>query len=92
MCFRQRKLILDFLASLALLLCSMSVAADEPVTNTVAPGKVVSLSYTVSLPDGKVMHTNVDGYPIKYRQGDGKLLPALEAALDGLARPATKNP
>jgi FKBP-type peptidyl-prolyl cis-trans isomerase 2 len=32
-----------------------------------------------------VVHSNADGYPIKYRQGDGKLLPALEAALVGLA-------
>jgi FKBP-type peptidyl-prolyl cis-trans isomerase SlyD len=85
MYFRQRKLIPDFLASLTLLLCSLNVSAAESVTNTVEPGKVVSLRYTVSLPDGKVVHSNVDGYPIKYKQGDGKLLPALEAALVGLA-------
>jgi peptidylprolyl isomerase len=26
----------------------------------------------------------VDGYPLKYKQGDGKLLPGLEAALAGM--------
>jgi len=73
------------LAFIALLLCSLSVAANEETSNTIKPGKVVALSYTVSLPDGEVVHSNVDGPPIRYRQGDGKLLPALEAALDGLA-------
>jgi FKBP-type peptidyl-prolyl cis-trans isomerase SlyD len=70
---------------MALLLCSLNVSADEPTKNTIEPGKVVSLRYTVSLPDGEVVHSNVDGGPLKYRQGDGKLLPALEAALVGLA-------
>ncbi|MDP6667616.1 MAG: peptidylprolyl isomerase, partial [Dehalococcoidia bacterium] len=70
---------------IAILLCTPHVSADELTKNTIEPGKVVSLSYTVSLPDGTVVHSNADGYPIKYRQGDGKLLPALEAALVGLA-------
>lgn len=73
------------LAFIALLLCSLSVAANEETSNTIKPGKVVALSYTVSLPDGEVVHSNVNGPPIRYRQGDGKLLPALEAALEGLA-------
>jgi len=84
MVFRQHKLNPGFLASLTLLLCSLSVSADEPTKNAVVPGKVVSLRYTVTLPDGQVVHSNVDGHPIKYKQGDGRLLPALEAALEGL--------
>ncbi len=83
--FRQHKLIPEFLVSISLLLCSLSLVADELTKNTIEPGKVVSLRYTVSLPDGKVVHTNEDSYPIKYKQGDGKLLPALEAALVGLS-------
>ena len=71
--------------AMAALLCALNISADEPAKNIVGPGKVVSIRYTVTLPDGLVVHSNVDGYPIKYRQGDGKLLPALEAALDGLA-------
>ncbi|MDP6436955.1 MAG: peptidylprolyl isomerase [Gammaproteobacteria bacterium] len=67
------------------LLCSLNISADESTNNTIAPGKVVSLSYTLRLPDGKAIGSNVDTYPIKYRQGDGKLLPALEAAVVGLA-------
>ena len=64
------------------MLCLLPVSAED---QSIGPGKVVSLRYTVSLPDGTVVHTNVDGHPIKYKQGDGMLLPALEAALVGLA-------
>jgi FKBP-type peptidyl-prolyl cis-trans isomerase 2 len=85
MYFRQRKLNPGLFASVAFLLCSLNVSADEAPINTIEPGKVVSIRYTVSLPDGEVVHSNVDGYPIKYKQGDGKLLPALETALAGLA-------
>jgi FKBP-type peptidyl-prolyl cis-trans isomerase SlyD len=70
---------------MAIALCALDVPADEPTENSIGPGKVVSLTYTVSLSDGEVVHTNVDGFPVKYKQGDGKLLPALEAALAGLA-------
>jgi len=85
MYFRQRRLYIGSIVSVALLLCMPSVWADKPTKNTIEPGKVVSLRYTVSLPDGEVVHTNVNGYPLKYKQGDGKLLPALEAALAGMA-------
>lgn len=71
--------------SLVFLLCPLNIDADEPARNTIESGKAVSLDYTVSLPDGTVVHSNADGYPIKYRQGDGKLLPALEAMLVGMA-------
>jgi FKBP-type peptidyl-prolyl cis-trans isomerase 2 len=85
MYINQRKLDPGFFAPIALLLCASITSADEPTENTIKPGKVVSLSYTVSLPDGEIVHTNVDGHPLKYKQGDGKLLPALEAALAGMA-------
>jgi FKBP-type peptidyl-prolyl cis-trans isomerase 2 len=83
--FQQCKLNPGPFVFIAILLCSLNVPADEPPPNTIGPGKIVSLSYTVSLPDGEVVHSNVDGAPLKYKQGDGKLLPALEAALGGLA-------
>lgn len=83
--FRQRNLIAGSFATLAIALCCLNVSADTSTKHAIGPGKVVSLSYTVSLSDGQVVHSNVDGYPIKYKQGDGTLLPALEAALVGLA-------
>jgi FKBP-type peptidyl-prolyl cis-trans isomerase 2 len=84
MYFWRHNLNFAHFASLAFLLCALNVLADVPAENAIESGKVVSLSYTVSLPDGEIVHTNVDGYPLKYKQGDGKLLPALEAALAGM--------
>ncbi len=81
----QHKFSLVHLAFAASLLCSLNISANEPTSNTIEPGKVVSLSYTLKLPDGKAIGSNTDTYPIKYRQSDGKLLPALENALVGLA-------
>jgi len=81
----QHRLCIVSVLSVASLLCIPKIWADGPTKNTIKPGSVVSLRYIVSLPDGKVVHSNVDGDPIKYKQGDGKLLPTLEAALNGLA-------
>jgi FKBP-type peptidyl-prolyl cis-trans isomerase SlyD len=83
--FRYRKSIQSLFTVIVVLLYSLPVLAEDQSKIAIGPGKVVSLSYTVSLPDGKVVHSNVDGHPIKYRQGDGTLLPALEAALAGMA-------
>jgi FKBP-type peptidyl-prolyl cis-trans isomerase 2 len=82
---RQRKQIQSLFTAVVFSLCSQHISAEDQARITIGPGKIVSLRYTVSLPDGEVVHSNVDGYPIKYRQGDGKLLPALEAELAGLA-------
>jgi FKBP-type peptidyl-prolyl cis-trans isomerase 2 len=81
---RQRQVIRCLLTTIFCLLCSPYVAAENQSKITIGAGKVVSLRYTVSLPDGEVVHSNVDGYPLKYKQGDGKLLPALETALAGM--------
>lgn len=85
MYFQQPELNPVKFVCMAILLWTPYVSADELTKNRIEPGSVVSLNYTVSLPDGTVVHSNVDDHPIKYRQGDGKLLPALEAALVGLA-------
>jgi len=84
MYFRQRNLKLRHVACMSVLLCSLNISADEQATNTVEPGKIVSFTYTLSLPDGEVLESNVDGQPLRYRQGEGTLLPALETALAGL--------
>ena len=85
MYFQLTKVNPGLLVTLTLLLYTLNIWADESVQNTISPGKVVSLHYTLSLPDGEVVDSNVDTFPLKYRQGDGKVLPALEVALAGLA-------
>jgi FKBP-type peptidyl-prolyl cis-trans isomerase 2 len=83
--FRRRNLISGLLMAIAFMMCPLQISAEDQSQVAIGPGRIVSLSYTVSLPDGKVVHSNVDGHPIKYKQGDGTLLPALEAALAGMA-------
>jgi FKBP-type peptidyl-prolyl cis-trans isomerase 2 len=82
--FRRRNLISGLLMAIAFMMCPLQISAEDQSQVAIGPGRIVSLSYTVSLPDGKVVHSNVDGHPIKYKQGDGKLLPALEAVLVGM--------
>lgn len=57
----------------------------------VQEGKQVALEFTVSLPDGTLFLSNVDQEPLNYQHGQSELLPALEAALDGLQVNETKQ-
>ena len=44
-------------------------------------GQKVSLRYTLSLDDGTVVDSNVDGEPLVYEHGADQILPALETHL-----------
>jgi FKBP-type peptidyl-prolyl cis-trans isomerase SlyD len=52
---------------------------------TIRNGCRVSLEYTLTLDDGTVVDTNVDGEPLIYTHGEGQIIPGLERALEGLA-------
>lgn len=72
------------------------VFADEPAPDAeaaevieaapgiVAEGRAIGIRYTVTLADGTIADSNVDGTPLVYTQGAGQVLPALEARLDGM--------
>jgi len=47
-------------------------------------GRKVQIEYTLTLDDGKVVDTNVNGQPLEYVQGSQQILPALEQALEGV--------
>lgn len=51
----------------------------------VAPGKVVSLHYTLTLPDGEVVDSSLGGEPLSYLHGSDSIVPGLEAGLEGKA-------
>lgn len=51
----------------------------------ISEGKSVSFEFTLTLADGTVVDSNVDSEPLKYVHGEGRLLPALESALEGMA-------
>ena len=58
--------------------------ASPKKTLMVQSGKRVGIEYTVTLEDGSKVGSNVGQKPFVYRQGDPKVLPALQAALEGL--------
>ena len=47
-------------------------------------GRQISIEYTLMLDDGSTADTNVGEEPLTFIQGDGEILEALEAALEGL--------
>ncbi|MFT4570051.1 MAG: FKBP-type peptidyl-prolyl cis-trans isomerase 2 [Hyphomicrobiaceae bacterium] len=51
----------------------------------ITTGSKVSIEYTLTLDDGRVVDTNVEGEALVYEQGSEQILPALEAELAGLA-------
>ncbi|MDH3604219.1 MAG: FKBP-type peptidyl-prolyl cis-trans isomerase [Candidatus Tectomicrobia bacterium] len=58
--------------------------AERQETATVQAGKLVGIEYTVVLEDGSTVGSNVGKEPLVFRQGDRKILPALQANLEGL--------
>ena len=65
-----------------------SWAAGEPV---VADGMIVSLEYTLTLPDRTRVESNVGQQPLVFTQGSGHLVPGLEKALLGMKAGETKH-
>lgn len=57
----------------------------------IAEGNTVGMEFTLSLTDGTVVDSNVDGDALTYVHGDGQLLPALEAGLLGMAVDESKT-
>jgi FKBP-type peptidyl-prolyl cis-trans isomerase SlyD len=57
------------------------MSQPDPV---VADEQVVSLDFVMRLDDGQVVGQTPDGEPLQYLQGQGEILPGLEAALYGM--------
>jgi len=51
---------------------------------TISDGKTISLEYTLTLEDKKVLDTNVGGDPLNFTQGSHQIIPGLETALEGM--------
>jgi FKBP-type peptidyl-prolyl cis-trans isomerase 2 len=77
-------------AVLGLALLSFTVLAQEEEA-VISEGTTVGFEYTLSLSDGTVVESNVDGDAFTYVQGGQQILPALEAELLGLAVDDTKQ-
>ena len=57
-------------------------AGASPIT--VSDGKTISMEYTLTLEDKKVLDTNVGGEPMNFTQGSHQIIPGLESALEGM--------
>ena len=58
---------------------------------TVSDGKTVSMEYTLTLENKKVLDTNVGGEPLKFTQGSHEIIPGLETALTGMKAGESKQ-
>jgi FKBP-type peptidyl-prolyl cis-trans isomerase 2 len=87
---QARRFVSHALLTMAVAVFSSAVTAEEK--EVIEEGKTVAFEYRLSLDDGTVVESNVDsGQPFEYVQGGGQILPALEAALEGLSENDTKS-
>jgi FKBP-type peptidyl-prolyl cis-trans isomerase 2 len=66
--------------------------AQRELPEVIEDGKTVAFEYSLSLDDGTLIESNVGAdEPVKYVHGGGQILPALEAALIGMAEDERKT-
>ena len=71
---------------------SLQAAPPEADTAmTISDGKTVSMEYTLTLEDKKIVDTNVGGKPLNFTQGSHKIIPGLETALTGMKTGESKQ-
>ena len=80
------------LATLALFTAPNFAVAQAPqAANVIKDGSTVSLEYTLTGDDGKVIDTNKGKEPLRYIDGREQIIPGLEKALEGLPPGAEKK-
>jgi len=65
---------------------SLVLAEDQETASpiTVSDGNTISMEYSLTLEDKKVLDTNVGGEPMNFTQGSHQIIPGLETALKGM--------
>ncbi len=58
---------------------------------TISDGKIISMEYTLTLEDKKVIDTNVGKDPLTFTQGSHQIIPGLETELEGMKTGETKQ-
>jgi FKBP-type peptidyl-prolyl cis-trans isomerase SlyD len=84
----------SFLAAAAIaVVCSWSAASAQAPSsaNVIKDGSMVSLEYTLTGDDGKVIDSNKGKEPLRYVDGREQIIPGLEKALEGLPAGAEKK-
>jgi FKBP-type peptidyl-prolyl cis-trans isomerase SlyD len=82
-----------FYACAVALLCWSGNAAAQTTSaaNVVKEGSTVSLEYTLTGEDGKLIESNKGKEPLRYVDGREQIIPGLEKALEGLAAGAERK-
>ena len=62
----------------------MAETKEDTTSNTISNGKLISIEYTLTLDDKKVLDSNVGGQPLDFTQGSHQIIPGLETALEGM--------
>jgi len=74
----------------------LAEAQEGASPTTVSDGKTISMEYTLTLEDKKVLDTNVGAEPMNFTQGSHQIIPGLESALEGMkvgeSKQVTVNP
>ena len=62
----------------------LAESQDGAAPIAISDGKTISMEYTLTLEDKKVLDTNVGGQPLNFTQGSHQIIPGLETALEGM--------
>jgi FKBP-type peptidyl-prolyl cis-trans isomerase 2 len=79
------------LVASAVAISAQAESPDGGSPMTISDGKTVSMEYTLTLENQKVLDTNVGGEPLKFTQGSQQIIPGLETALDGMKAGESKR-
>ena len=70
---------------------ALGEGSDKSSSMSVSDGKTVSMEYSLTLEDKKVLDSNVGGEPLNFTQGSHQIIPGLETALEGMKVGETKQ-
>ncbi|HWO43074.1 MAG TPA: peptidylprolyl isomerase [Candidatus Eisenbacteria bacterium] len=76
--------LLSLLAILIVPVYVIGAELNKTGENVVRNGSVVSLQYTLTGEDGKVIESNKGKQPLKYTQGQNQIVPGLEREIEGM--------
>ncbi len=63
---------------------ALGEAQESASAMAISDGQIVTIEYTLTLEDKKVIDSNVGGPPLDFTQGSHQIIPGLETALEGM--------
>ena len=81
----------SMLAVLMLNTYTLAETTNGNTPMTISNGNTISIEYTLTLENKKVVDTNVGKKPLKFVQGSHEIIPGLETALEGMKKGENKQ-